>query len=167
MACAGEILDTVPLLMRQMRTQMRTFSARDITLVEFRSLAFVAGTEGATLSGLTEHIGLSMPSMSKIVDSLVKQKLMRRDICPTDRRCMSLSLTERGKSLHQAARSHTKQYLVGQLTLLEPAQRKSVASALRILRDLFNENNAGKKRNRGSVHGRISRVVASDMRKSA
>jgi DNA-binding MarR family transcriptional regulator len=165
MDCAGEILDTVPLLMRQMRAQIRTFGARNLTLVEFRSLAFVARTDGATLSGLTDHIGLSMPSMSKIVDSLVKQKLMRRDISPADRRCMSLSLTERGRSLHLAARAHTKQYLVGQLAMLGAVQRESVAVALRLLRELFND--IAEKKTSKEPARRTPRVLVVPTRKSA
>ncbi len=139
--CAAEMLETVPLLVRTMRAQMRSQGARDLSLVEFRTLAFVGRKDAATLSDLKDHIGLSLPSMSKIVNSLVQQNLMRRTTSSSDRRCMALSLTPRGRQLHTAARAQTQRYLAARLAALPARQRTEVAAAFRLLRVLF--TNAG------------------------
>jgi len=135
--CAEELLEAVPVLIGTIRQRMRLSQGRKLRLVAFRSLAFVGRTQGATLSSLTEHIGLSMPSMSKIVTTLVEQGLLRRVTAPGDRRCMSLSLTTRGRQYYRSAHVQTQRYLAGRLATLAVPQRNTVAASLRVLRDLF------------------------------
>jgi hypothetical protein len=42
---------------------------------QFRTLAVIDRNANASLSDVTEHIGLTLPSMSKLVDGLVARKL--------------------------------------------------------------------------------------------
>ena len=135
--CAEAMLETVPLLVRTIRQRMRSHNVADLTLVEFRALAFAANIQGATLSSLTEHIGLSMPSMSRIVDSLVQQRLLKRTTDPADRRCMALFLTAKGRHLYEAARRDTQNYLATRLTALDGPQCQAMMESLQLLRQLF------------------------------
>src|SRR3982751_6748690 len=83
--CGRELLDTVPLVMRVIRSHMRRHRS-GLTVPQFRTLCFVSTTDGSSLSAVAEFIGLSLPAMSRLVDGLVEQRLMDRRPCDDDRR---------------------------------------------------------------------------------
>ena len=56
--------------------------------------------QGASLSEVAEHVGLTLPSVSKMVDGLVTRGLLTRATDPGDRRRLTLSLTPAGAHLH-------------------------------------------------------------------
>src|SRR5512137_2718402 len=101
--CAQEILEVVPAVMRIIRAEMRRHRTADLSVPQFRTLAFIDRNVAASLSDVAEHIGLTLPSMSKIVDGLVMRKLVTRQTHPTDRRRMTLALTPRGQTALQTS----------------------------------------------------------------
>jgi MarR family transcriptional regulator for hemolysin len=134
--CAHELLDLVPLIMRSIRTEIRKHR-NDLTIPQFRTLAYLNNYRGASLSEVAEHIGLTLPSMSKLIDGLVARQLVTREISPSDRRCVTLALTEPGQATLQATRAATQTYLARRLDLLSTQDRATVNQALQILRPLF------------------------------
>jgi DNA-binding MarR family transcriptional regulator len=136
-ACAQEILDVVPVVMRTIRAELRRHRTADLSVPQFRTLAFIDRCADASLSDVAEHIGLTLPSMSKIVDGLVARKLVTRQTHATDRRRMMLALTPRGQTALQASREATRACLAEDLTGLTERQRETIAQALEILRPVF------------------------------
>ena len=134
---AGELMDVVPRVMRVLRAQMRSHRAADLSVPEFRTLAFLNGHAGASLSDVADHIGLTLPSMSKLLDGLVERKLVTRESDAGDRRRVTLMLTGRGRAILQAAHGPTQAYLAEVLSALSPAERATVVQAMRALRPLF------------------------------
>ena len=100
--CAQEILEVVPAVMRAIRAEMRRHRTADLSVPQFRALAFINGKADASLSDVAEHIGLTLPSMSKIIEGLVTRKLVTRQTHPTDRRRLMLALTARGQTALQS-----------------------------------------------------------------
>jgi MarR family transcriptional regulator for hemolysin len=135
--CAREVLDTVPLIMRTLRAEMRSHRTPDLTVPQFRTLRFINRYPGVSLSDAAEHIGLTLPSMSKIVDGLVTRQLVVRQPHPEDRRRLTLSLTTSGRAMSQAALEATQACLAEALQRLSDAQRAAVIDAMRTLRPLF------------------------------
>ncbi len=136
-ATAGELLDVVPRVMRVLRAQMHSHRAADLSVPEFRTLGFLNGHAGASLSDVADHIGLTLPSMSKLIDGLVERKLVTREFDPGDRRRVTLTLTGRGRAILQAAHAPTQAYLAEVLSALSPVERATVVQAMRMLRPLF------------------------------
>ncbi len=136
-ACAQEVLEVVPMVMRTIRAEMRRHRTADLSVPQFRTLAFVDRNADASLSDVAEHIGLTLPSMSKIVDGLVARKLVTRQTHPTDRRRMTLTLTARGQSALQSSREATRACLAEDLATLSDRQRETIAQAMEILRPVF------------------------------
>jgi DNA-binding MarR family transcriptional regulator len=134
---AAELLDVVPQVMRILRAQMRRHRTADLSVPEFRTLGFLNRHAGASLSDVADHIGLTLPSMSKLVDKLVERKLVTREFDTADRRRVTLALTGRGRAILQAARATTQAYLAEALSTLSPAERATVVQAMRVLRPLF------------------------------
>jgi DNA-binding MarR family transcriptional regulator len=135
--CAQEILEVVPAVMRTIRAEMRRHRTADLSVPQFRTLAFINSKVDASLSDVAEHIGLTLPSMSKIVDGLVTRKLVTRQTHATDRRRMMLALTARGKTALQTSREATRACLAEDLAGLTERQRDTIARAMEILRPVF------------------------------
>jgi DNA-binding MarR family transcriptional regulator len=135
--CARKVMEVAPLVMRAIRAEMRRHRASDLSVPQFRALAFLSHHEGASLSNVAEHIGLTLPSMSKMIDGLVTRGLVKREIHPDDRRRVTLALTARGRSHFQSAHDVTQACLAERLGTLSASDRATVAQAMRILRPLL------------------------------
>ncbi len=134
---AALIIDNVPPLMRLLRNKFREKRSGELSMAGFRTLAFVDANRGASLSEAAGYIGLSLPSMSKLVDSLVNQGLLSRTAHGEDRRRVCLGLTPTGKhELHEAYR-HAESFFTDKLAELSNDQRSQVAESIDILRRLF------------------------------
>lgn len=141
-ATARAMLGGVPLAMRSIRAEMRRH-AWDLSVPQFRVLGFVHRHRGTSLSDVAGHIGLTMPSMSKLVDGLVERKLVKRHSHPDDRRRITLELTAGGLALWQSAREHTLILLAERMATLNRDERVIVGRAMRIFQRLFLVNISG------------------------
>lgn len=134
---AREILEVVPHIMHTIRTHMRSHSSAELSVPQFRTLAFLNRWPGASLSDVAENIGLTLPSMSKLVDGLVTRQLVQREASPVDRRCITLALTSLGQTSFQAAYQATQIQLAELLTKLNDTERATVVAAMSALRPIF------------------------------
>jgi len=135
--CAREVLDVVPLIMRTIRAEMRRHRTPGLSVPHFRVLAFLNRNEGASLSEVAEYIGLTLPSMSTLIDGLVTRELVTRQTSPSDRRRVTLALTARGKSTLAAARRETQAQLAESLATLTATERATVVRAMQALCAVF------------------------------
>ena len=135
--CAREVLETVPLVMRAVRAEMRCHRAADLSVPQFRALTFLDRQAGASLSQVAEHIGLTLPSMCTLVDGLVERKLILRKTHATDRRRVTLTLTARGQAVLEAAHSATRAALAEKLAALSTQDWIIVVQAMQALRPIF------------------------------
>jgi DNA-binding MarR family transcriptional regulator len=135
--CAHEILEVAPLIMRAIRAEMRRRRGFDLSVPQFRTLAYLNYYQGASLSDAAEFIGLTLPSMSKLVDGLVARQLVTREISDSDRRRVTLALTLAGQATFEATRAATQAFLAQRLAELSTEERAVMTEAMRILRPLF------------------------------
>ncbi len=135
--CARDVLEVVPLIMRAIRAEMRSHRTPDLSVPQFRTLAYLSRHEGASLSDVAEHIGLTLPSMSKMVDGLVTRQLVTRETSPSDRRRVTLRLTPLGQTTWQSAREATQAHLSQRVAALSAAKRATVVTAMQALRPIF------------------------------
>ena len=141
---ARAVLEVVPLVMRTVRTEMRYAGALNLSVPQFRTLGFVARNPQTSLSDVAEHIGLALPSMSKLVYGLVERKLLIRQSYSDDRRRIMLELTARGDTLLQSAHASTQAALAKRLSALDESERATVVQAMHILHPLFTRGKTGK-----------------------
>jgi DNA-binding MarR family transcriptional regulator len=136
-ACAHELMDTAPKIFQAIRAEMRRRRGADISIPQFRSLGFVQRNPDSSLSDLASHLGLTLPSVSKLVDGLVKQGLISRRDAVSDRRCLKLELTQRGKSIVNSAQTSAQANLAKILSGLSSDELTTVHQALELLYPLF------------------------------
>jgi DNA-binding MarR family transcriptional regulator len=136
---ARQVLEAVPSVMRTIRAQLRTHRRADISVPQFRAMGYIDRNDGASLSDLASHIGLTLPSMSKLIDGLVARKLVTRVADNRDRRRMCLSLTALGREQLKAAHRSTERFLADKLSGLPEDDLRNVAHAMQLLKGLFAE----------------------------
>ncbi len=136
---AQQVLDAVPVVMRTIRAQLRTHRRADISVPQFRAMGYIDRNEGASLSDLASHIGLTLPSMSKLIDGLVSRKMVTRTAHSRDRRRICLSLTPLGREELRAAHRFTEKYLADTMSGLDEQELQSITHAMQVLKGLFGQ----------------------------
>jgi DNA-binding MarR family transcriptional regulator len=135
--CARAIIEVVPLVMRTLRTEMRQHRAADLSVPQFRTLGFLNRQPGSSLSAVAEHIGLTLPAMSTLVDGLVERNMVARGPAPDDRRRIALTVTPQGGTTLEATYAASETRLAERLAKLSASDRELVVQAMQALRPLF------------------------------
>jgi DNA-binding MarR family transcriptional regulator len=135
--CARQLLDATPQIMRFVRAEMRSHRGHDLSVPQFRTLTFVHRNPEVSLSNLAEHLGLTLPSTSKLVDGLVNQKIITRRESTTDRRRLTLSLTKSGEEILRTAHQATQDHLKDVLRKLSADELTTIIHAMSLLQPLF------------------------------
>lgn len=135
--CARSVLETVPAVMRFIRSQMRSRRAADLSVPQFRSLAFIDRKGESSLGEVAEHLGLTPASVSKMVDVLEARRLLSRAHSIRDRRRIVLTLTTDGLKMMKAARAQALEGIASALSALPPHDRSAVARGMRALQSAF------------------------------
>ena len=145
-AVAREILDVVPYAMRVIREEMRRHRGSDLSVPQFRSLLFLQRNPGAALHQVAEHLGLTPPTVSKMVFGLVSRGLVERPDSAVDRRRVELRITARGTALLDRVRGETVAKFAERLESLPMAEREKLLSGLGSLRKALQSGEKGREK---------------------
>jgi DNA-binding MarR family transcriptional regulator len=135
--CARDLMDTAPQIMQAIRIEMRRGHGADLSIPQFRTLRFIQRNPDSSLSALAWHLGLMLPSVSKLVDGLVKEGLVLRQESPSDRRRLILALTAEGEAIVNTARANAQTGLAKALERLNSAELETVHQAMLLLQPIF------------------------------
>jgi MarR family transcriptional regulator for hemolysin len=135
--CTQQLMDTAPQIMQAIRMEMRRGRGSVISVPQFRTLRFIQKNPDSSLSHLAEHLGLTLPSVSKLVDGLVKQKLITRKASTNDRRKLNLLLTQAGTAIVDSARTGARASLEQKIKKLSEADLQTISQAMQLLHPLF------------------------------
>jgi DNA-binding MarR family transcriptional regulator len=139
--CARVLLAGVPCVMRFIRSEMREHRQVGLTVPHFRALVFMNRREDASVSALAEHLGLSLPATSRLVDLLVRRGLVERREASTDRRRVSLGLTRSGSATCRTALNATQTALARRCEALSAEEATVVREAMDVLVRVFAPEN--------------------------
>jgi DNA-binding MarR family transcriptional regulator len=139
-ACANALLEIVPLIMRNIRAKVRRQSGPELSVAQFRALAFLGRNERAMLSDVANFLALTLPAASKMIDGLVGTGLATREIDPADRRKVNLALTSAGTRKYADALKFTADYLAKLVAHLNESERTAIARAMKALDKVFTED---------------------------
>ena len=134
---ASELLEVVPLIMKEIRSEIRSQRSPDLTIPQFRALAFIDRNKGASLSAVANHMGLTLPSTSRLVDILIARRLLTREDNPADRRRVKLGVTSRGLTILGNSRRGTLEYLAKKLNGIGADDRKVIIEGMAAVRRVF------------------------------
>ena len=137
--CARAVMETVPLVMRCIRGEMRLQSAPLLSVPQFRALAFLRRNPGACLFAVADHLGVSRPTASTIIDRLVRRGLVTRTVDPRERRRISLRLTGPGSRHLAVARKATRAWMTTVLAGIPRNRLQTVAEGVTLLGSAFKD----------------------------
>lgn len=90
----------IAITIRSIPRVLQPLLTTDLTIQQLKVLSVVVTTEpGATGVGLVETFGVSMASMSKLVDRLEAAGLVTRSLDPEDQRVRRIYATDLGRSV--------------------------------------------------------------------
>ncbi|MHB8604390.1 MAG: MarR family winged helix-turn-helix transcriptional regulator [Thermoplasmatota archaeon] len=127
------VAEVVPAIMDVIRDGARAAKRSDLTLPQLRTLGYVERHEGASLSEVANHVGLTAPAMSQIVEGLVARRLITRAVPEADRRRVRLALTAAGRAQVRDARAGAHAELARVLARLSHADLAHVEAAMNTL----------------------------------
>jgi MarR family transcriptional regulator for hemolysin len=138
--CVREVLDVIPMVMRSLRAEFRSHRGRDLSIPQYRTLMYLRRTPGKSLADLAEHLGITPPSTSKLVDGLVKRGLVSRQDFPADRRKIVLSLTQAGADLAEASLRLSQVAYLERFAALPKETLEIIKQAMEALRPIFRDD---------------------------
>jgi DNA-binding MarR family transcriptional regulator len=141
--CAREVIDVVPLVMRFLRREFRRQSVPLLSVPQVRTLAFVDRTPGSSLSDLADHLNVTHPTASLIVNRLVQQGLLRRAEDPAERRRCALTLTPAGGRRLKVVRDAACTVVAGVLSEGSADDIKAIVRGLDRLKIAFQQASNG------------------------
>jgi MarR family transcriptional regulator, 2-MHQ and catechol-resistance regulon repressor len=104
----------------------RVLGGFGLTPSQFAVLKRLDPVEGVRPMDLTGPLLLEKSSVSRLLDRLVEEQLVRRVAVPSDRRSHRVVITERGVALREQARLAHERSLDARLSALSPAERQQL-----------------------------------------
>jgi len=126
---AGRLQEVVPRAMRMIRQEMRGQAGKSLSVPQFRILVRLY-REPMMNRDLAEYQGVTVATMSRMVDLLVRHGLVLRHGVPSDRRKVFLSLTVNGRRFFERIRGAVRRSLASRLARLDEAGKKRLDQGL-------------------------------------
>ncbi|HVG86897.1 MAG TPA: MarR family transcriptional regulator [Vicinamibacterales bacterium] len=130
---AAELLDVVSLVTQAVWTDLRRSGAA-IEATQWTTLRLLAPAP-CTMSELARHKAVSLPTVSRSVDMLVRRGWVERCVDDSDRRQTLVRLTVDGRRILAECRRRFEDLLAEKLDALSDRQRADLTTSLLAVRD--------------------------------
>jgi DNA-binding MarR family transcriptional regulator len=134
-----ELVLGLQLVLGRLVRQLRRSGSGRVGVSGMSALSALAAAEragGLRCSDLAAVEGVSAPTMSRIIDSLTTDGLVRRAANPQDGRSSLVQLTAEGHAVLAAVRDDRGRYLLSRLGTLDGDQLRVLSDALPVLAQL-------------------------------
>jgi DNA-binding MarR family transcriptional regulator len=125
---AAELLDVVNLVTQAVWTDLRRSGAA-IEPTQWTTLRLLAARP-CTMSEIARHKAVSLPTISRSVDMLVKRGWVERCVDDADRRQTLVRLTSAGQALLAECRQRFEELIDAKLAALSDKQREQLTASL-------------------------------------
>ncbi|MFG1948893.1 MarR family winged helix-turn-helix transcriptional regulator [Nonomuraea sp. NPDC048826] len=123
-------------LARLNRRLRRQAAAHPLTPTQFATLAAVERHDGISPGELAELEKVQPPSMTRVIAALEERGLVSRSPHPSDRRQVTVTVTDAARKLLKEERARKEAWLTRQLKELSPEERAILRQAAPILEKL-------------------------------
>jgi len=104
-----------------------------ITIAQCHALVEIGRAKSISLNELAELLNLENSTMSRTVNNLVNNELVKRDIDPQDRRYVTISLTESGTKIFEGIEESMNLYFKRVYNSIPEDKRLQVMESMQIL----------------------------------
>ncbi len=109
----------------------------DITLNDIHVIDAIGDSEAVSSSTVAKRLGVTMGTLTKAVDALVRKCYVQRSRSDSDKRRVLLSLLEKGKVLYGRHEQFHERMMEAALSQLEPEETRQLTRSLSSLRNYF------------------------------
>ena len=131
------VVKKVPLIMGEIRKEMRKAASPDFSVLQFRTLARLSAVS-LTNKQLAEWIGVDKTTMSKAVRGMESKGLVKKEIRKEDKREAYIKLTEAGKERYGKISVQVMKDMDGKLSSLSGKDLKKIYEGREILSGAMN-----------------------------
>ena len=126
-------MQTLPVVMRAIRAEMRRNGAPLFSIPQVRTLAYLHRNPGSCLFHLAEHLGVTRPTASTLVERLVRRGMVSRAEDPQERRRVVLRLTPLGLRHFRRTRQATRRWMATVLSRLSAVELRHIKKGVTVL----------------------------------
>ena len=137
---AREILKIIPLVMRTVAAELR--AAGEMPAPAHFGLLTMLGDQPRTLTELALLQGVSLPTMSNSISTLVERGWVKRSSPARDRRIVLIEVTPLGKATVERVGQAAETHLAEMLAVLDTVSRRRLQAGLGVLWDVFSERSS-------------------------
>ena len=132
--------ETIPPLWSRIRAHLRSTAAEKfgITIEQFHILRHIHRGKNSACE-LAATIGISRPAVSQAVDALVHKGLLTRRQDASDRRYVTLALTENGSTLLKGIFENNRIWMLGKLETLSQDELGAAIQAMETVKNHLTE----------------------------
>ena len=134
---ADRLHSTAIHLLRQVRVQD---SATSLAPARLSALSVLVFGGAMSLNELARAEQVRPPTMSRIVDALESEGLIRRTVNQQDRRAVVLEATEKGTAILWQGRKRRVKFLAKHLSRLSEQERKQINDAIKAIQKAMTTN---------------------------
>jgi DNA-binding MarR family transcriptional regulator len=134
---ADRLHSTAIHLLRQVRVQD---SATGLAPARLSALSVLVFGGAMSLNELARAEQVRPPTMSRIVDALESEGLIRRTVNQQDRRAVVLEATEKGTAILWQGRKRRVKFLAKHLSRLSEQERKQINDAIKAIQKAMTTN---------------------------
>ncbi|RLC57310.1 MAG: hypothetical protein DRI30_04435 [Chloroflexi bacterium] len=115
--------------------RMEQWAGLGLTMTQVRVMSSLQMQDGLAAGELAERLNVRPSTVTRIVDRLVRNKLVSREVDESDRRLVRHSLTKKGSSVFRELQSMGRERVSRVFDRLDDKQVKRVVEALRDLNE--------------------------------
>ena len=109
----------------------------NITMAQCNALVEIGRAKSISLVELAEAIGLESSTISRTVNHLVNAEMVSREVDPSNRRYITISLTEDGQQIFDGIETGMNLYYKQILRKIPSEKQEEVLDSIQILLDAF------------------------------
>ena len=136
-----DLLSVLPLILRSIHRKMIktafTASGTEITPLHFRIMHLLSKTGKLEMAKIGKQLQIARPQMTHLIDKLVELNIVERQAGTSDRRTISISLTESGKKNLEKHKKLMRKNTMKALSAFSDEDVAALSAALATLKELF------------------------------
>jgi DNA-binding MarR family transcriptional regulator len=134
---AAAVIEVIPAVMDTMRTSLRSHVGDQLTVPQFRCLAFISRHGGTTVTEVSSFMGVTKATASVMIDRLMRAGSVLVVSDAADRRRSLLHISSSGRTQMQSIRNEARKDFAQAMSSLSKQELDTLTAGLEILRKTF------------------------------
>ncbi len=136
-----ELVAVLPAVLRSIFVHMNNYHRQDIKLrspLQIHALNYIKKKNHPSMKELADFLFITPPSATSLIDSMVSERLIVREIDPDDRRAIHLKITAKGKKICDCGFKQMTKHMREILGCLDESEREEMLKAYKKIYNYIN-----------------------------